>query len=240
MDGQQAETYRPAVSSMGYWIGIAIIVCGIGGGAWLGYRGVRGLINEFGRGPSVVVPCSRTVELPSGGEHTIMVSLESSRNLSSDDPGMRALANAVQVELFNADGNEPIPTHAGMDVNYHWPGKVGFSIGSADVGSTRRVRVHAEVVEDMLPADGKLLDRVETVKVHLVKMNIMGAVGKFLIAGAMLFVGIVLGLVFIIVTVTRRSKSKRAADTAFVSPGAPAGQSPPPTVPQSPPAPPRQ
>jgi hypothetical protein len=223
---------------LGYWIGVLVIVAGIGGGAYLSVRGVMKLTSHFGQGPSVTVPAREVIELPSGGEHTIMVSLESGRNLSTDDPGLRALANAVQVDVFTADGNEPIRTSAGMDMNYQWPGKAGFSIGNVDVRGNRRVKVHARIVEDMLPADGQLLSRMNVVKVHLVQMNVMGAIGGFLMGGALVVGGIVLGVVIIIVTAVRRSKNKPAVVPRSGPFGTPQGHSPPSVPRQSPPPPP--
>jgi hypothetical protein len=145
--------------------------------------------------------------------------------LREDNHLSQAISEAVQVELFTADGNDQLVIQGTMEMTTELNGKAGHAIGKVDVGSHRRLKVRTWFAQERLPADGQLPPSVQDVELRVTKMN-------FETMGMRVFQGIgiaaivfVVGLIVVIITIVRRSQNPPAPG-GEMQPSAPYGLGP--------------
>ncbi|MFP4140281.1 MAG: hypothetical protein ACOCXY_00930 [Planctomycetota bacterium] len=243
------QTSKPRASGLWYLVAVLLIVGGIAYGGYLAAQAVMGSVESFTEGDGeiiqkvgVPVPVTdEVVTLPQPGEYIVYVAFEGNEDLDNEDPALKKLARDVYVAVKPTEPSGSVSmSPISVNMTYQMNNKVGFGVFSLDSGDANQVTMTTALNADELSGDAaSAMGRVDNVQIVVARFNDGGLVGNLQSAGLVAGGGIVLGIVVIIITAVRRSRSSGAVADPYQN--SPAGQSPP-RIPEQgpPPAPPRQ
>jgi hypothetical protein len=243
------QTSKPKASGLWYLVAVLLIIGGIAYGGYLAAQAVMSGVQSFTEGDGeiiqkvgVPVPVTdEVVTLPQPGEYTVWVAFEGNEDLDNEDPGLKVLARTVHIAVKPTDPNGSVSmSPISGNMTYQMNNKVGIGVFNLDSGDANQVTMTTALNADELSGDAaSVMGRVDNVQIVVARFNDGGLISNLQSAGLVAGGGIVLGILLIIITAVRRSRSSGAVADPYQS--SPAGQAPPRMPEQGPPpAPPRQ
>ncbi len=196
-DPPSPRPLKPGVA--GYWIGGALILIGIAGAVvWLvvGLMGISNAVDEFER-------------VPADGGGTIALDDDRPYVVYIEDGSTSRFATDVRLAIIDPSGDEVDLRKYGTEFNYDFSGRSGaasFTFRSDEAGD------YTVVSESSSSRATVAVGR------SLAGTLVWTIVTPFVIGG----VGLLLGIVLMVVTLTRRSTDKRRRDPQG-PPGQPGG-----------------